>query len=119
MLKKFLSKREINIYCNVREIWWCSIGMNIGSEIYGKNEFFERPILIIKVYNKETISVIPLTSKIKYGKYYFSPIILKNTYSCAVLSQTRTISSKRLSRKIGRISRNNFQDVWKHYLLSL
>ena len=29
-----------------REIWWCSIGINLGDEQDGKNELFERPVLI-------------------------------------------------------------------------
>jgi mRNA interferase MazF len=30
------------------EIWWCSIGENIGSEMYGKGEFYRRPVLVIR-----------------------------------------------------------------------
>ena len=30
-----------------REIWWCSVGLNVGTEIYGKGEDFARPVLII------------------------------------------------------------------------
>ncbi len=28
-----------------REIWWCSVGMNIGHEMDGKNQFYNRPVL--------------------------------------------------------------------------
>ncbi|MFA7169790.1 MAG: hypothetical protein WC178_02965 [Candidatus Paceibacterota bacterium] len=31
-----------------REIWWCSLGENIGFEQDGKNEKFERPILVLR-----------------------------------------------------------------------
>lgn len=31
-----------------REIWWCSIGINVGDEQDGKNERFERPVLVLK-----------------------------------------------------------------------
>ena len=30
------------------EIWWCSFGENIGTEINGKSARFTRPVLIIK-----------------------------------------------------------------------
>ena len=118
ILKKNLSKKTRKVYCNKREIWWCSIGMNIGTELYGKNDLFERPVLILKVYNKETILVVPLTSKVKEGIYY-SAVALGNVISRAVLSQSRTINTKRLSRKVGRISKQNFSDVLKNYLKSI
>jgi hypothetical protein len=34
-----------------REIWWCSMGVNIGDEEDGKNELFERPVLILRKFN--------------------------------------------------------------------
>ncbi|MFA5871014.1 MAG: hypothetical protein WC842_03995 [Candidatus Paceibacterota bacterium] len=46
--KKKINTREKVIFCNIREIWWCSLGVNIGSEEDGKNELFERPVLILK-----------------------------------------------------------------------
>lgn len=30
------------------DIWWCSIGENVGVEINGKSEFFSRPVLVLK-----------------------------------------------------------------------
>ncbi|MFH1145912.1 MAG: hypothetical protein V1707_03050 [bacterium] len=34
------------------EVWWCSIGLNLGHEQDGKNVFFERPVLVVKKFNK-------------------------------------------------------------------
>ena len=64
-IKKQVDERKINIFCNQREIWWCSLGLNVGSEEDGKNELFERPVLIINVFNRDMIRVSPLTSKNK------------------------------------------------------
>ena len=36
-----------------REIWWCSIGLNVGDEQDGKNDYFERPVLVIRKFNKK------------------------------------------------------------------
>ena len=47
---------------NEREIWWCSVGLNIGYEIYGKNELFNRPVLIIKKFSSSIFLGLPLTS---------------------------------------------------------
>ncbi|HUC89104.1 MAG TPA: type II toxin-antitoxin system PemK/MazF family toxin [Candidatus Paceibacterota bacterium] len=117
-LKKNIDKQEKIIFCNTREIWWCSIGMNIGTELYGKNELFERPVLVLKVFNKETIKVVPLTTKEKDGNYYAS-VTLRDTTSYAVFTHVRTISTKRLSRKVGRISKDQFKEIIQKYKDSL
>lgn len=36
-----------------REIWWCLIGHNIGSEQDGSYERFERPVIILKRFNEK------------------------------------------------------------------
>jgi hypothetical protein len=30
-----------------REIWWCSVGVNVGHEMDGKNQFYNRPVLMV------------------------------------------------------------------------
>jgi mRNA-degrading endonuclease toxin of MazEF toxin-antitoxin module len=96
---KINSKKDI--YCNPGEIWWCSMGVNIGVEIHGKNDLFERPVLIIKVYNLSSILIVPITSKNKFGQYYEE---IEGIRGRVILSQPRTLSSKRLARKIQKIS---------------
>ena len=113
-LKKNLDKSNIKIFANKREIWWCSFGLNVGTELCGKNDLFERPILILKVYNKDTIKVLPLTSKENKGKYYI-PVTLGEITSYASLSHVKTISTKRLSRKVGRINKEQFEIILKSY----
>lgn len=117
-VKKGLEKNETKIFANVRDIWWSSIGLNIGTELCGKNEFFERPVLVMKVFNKTTLKVIPLTSKEKLGKYYFK-LDFNNIKSYASLSQIKTISTKRLSRKMGRLDKKQFEDLVSFYKSSL
>ena len=46
----FLDNRDI--YFKEGDIWWCSIGLNIGDESYGKGRDFRRPILIFKKLSK-------------------------------------------------------------------
>ncbi len=97
-------------YFHEKEIWWCSIGSNIGFEQEGKNSNFERPVFIIKKFNRHMMWVLPLTSKIKITPYHF-PVSYKGKQSTVILSQLRTISSKRLLRKVGKISDKDFKDV--------
>jgi len=111
-LKIRLHLKPINksLYFKEREIWWASLGINIGFETDGKNEKFERPVLIIKVFNGEVIWILPLTSKEKIGKYYY-PFKFAGRKSTAILSQLRLISSKRLLRKIGKLPENDFKPI--------
>lgn len=117
-----LQKQKIHargsIFCNPREIWWCSLGMNIGSEQNGRNEIFERPVLITKVFSKETCRIIPMTSKIKEDEHHMS-ISYERIKSTLILSQMKTISTKRLSRKIGRLDEETFKKVFMRTKSSL
>jgi mRNA-degrading endonuclease toxin of MazEF toxin-antitoxin module len=105
-------------FSNTREVWWCSFGVNIGTELCGKNELHERPILILKVYNATTVKVLPLTSKPADSKYTV-PVKTSSEISSGILSQVRTISSKRLTRKIERIHKVQFDEIITAYKASL
>lgn len=109
-LKKLLDNRKISVYCHEKEIWWCSLGLNIGCEENGKNVNFERPVLILKKFNKEMLWILPMTSKIKKNKYYFKIFYRGRCYSI-ILSQLRLISNKRLLRKIRLIKTNDFRKI--------
>lgn len=54
-----------------REIWFSSLGENIGFEQDGSGEKFMRPVLILRKFNNEVIWALPLTRTDKTGKYYF------------------------------------------------
>ena len=97
--KKQMESTLITKYVHPREIWWCSLGLNLGAEIDGKNENFERPVIVIKVYNKETMLVLPLTTKKKNNLFHYK-IDIKDKFVWAKLTQIRVISNKRLSRKL-------------------
>ena len=47
-----------------REIWWVSIGENVGSEIDGKNVLFSRPVIIYRKLAHGFYFVIPTTTKV-------------------------------------------------------
>jgi mRNA interferase MazF len=106
--------RKPPAFCIEREVWWCSIGMNIGTEIYGKNTLFERPVLVIKAYNLKSALVIPLSSTDRLGKYYF-PIHHGEISGRLLLSQARMISTQRLTRKIALLPEDIFTEAVKAY----
>ena len=70
--KKLLDKKVVNkaLFFHAREIWWCSAGLNIGVEIDGKSDNFERPMLIVKKFNTDMVRALPLTSKERSCPYY-------------------------------------------------
>ena len=97
------------------EIWWCSIGINIGNEEDGKNLNHERPVLILRKFNKDIFIGLPLSTKIKEGVYYLN-LLDKNSFEFSVLlSQSRVFSSKRLIRKLSKLSRGKFSSVKEAY----
>jgi mRNA interferase MazF len=101
------------VFPSKKEIWWASLGQNVGVEINGKHTRFERPVLIVHVFNAESILVVPITTKIKYGKYLHEFVTSFNEKRNANLSQLRSISTKRLLRKLEVINDNDFDQIIK------
>lgn len=95
----------------VRDIWWCSVGLNIGTEIYGKGEDFARPVLVIHAEAGDSFIGIPLTSKIRNGKYCRVVHVNEGKLSTALIYQMRNFDKRRLKRKIGRISEEEYKGV--------
>jgi len=86
-----IKKQEIHfsdvtgkIYFKEGQIWWCSVGQNVGSESLGKGEYFTRPILIIKKLSSDLCIALPLTSKKKTGTW-FEEITFGGETICALL----------------------------------
>lgn len=92
-----------------REVWWCIVGTNVGVEIDGKHELFLRPVVIARKFNKDMALIIPITTQDKSNKYYLlvSGDDGKKYNTC--LSQIKSISSKRLFRKIGTIKEEDYK----------
>lgn len=105
-----VSEDKNNLYFYEKDVWWASIGVNIGHEEDGKNRRFERPVLILKKFNKHLILVIPLSSKVKNDKFYYYKFS-RGVFISAMICQIRLISSKRLFRKIGRVNSKDFNEI--------
>jgi mRNA-degrading endonuclease toxin of MazEF toxin-antitoxin module len=99
---------------NEREIWWCALGVNIGSEDDGKNEQFERPVLIFRKLGKNTSWIVPISSQQgpRDSRFHY-PLSIQGTSRTARLHQFRIISNKRLLRYVDRISYEDFQIIRK------
>ena len=109
-LKVRLDQKEKVPTFKQREIWWSHIGINIGDEENGKSENYHRPILIIKKFNKKIFLGVPLTTKIKDNPYYHK-ISFKDKIQCAMSSQIRIMDAKRLDRKMGKLTSDEFEKL--------
>ncbi len=85
------------------EIWWCRFGLNIGVEIDGKNHMFERPALVIRKFNDQMFWILPLKHSTSTNRFCHK--LQGAEESQVVLSQIRTVSFKRLVRKMGDVER--------------
>ena len=92
------------------DIWWASIGENVGSEINGKNELFSRPAIILKKLAHGFYFVVPTTTQIRTGSWYVS-FRQKEKDMVACLHQARAIDHRRLSSKLGTLDDEDFQRI--------
>lgn len=113
--KKHIHSFSYRPFYQEREVWWASLGANIGDEEDGKNNGFERPILIFKKFNKNVFWALPLTTQIKSGRYYFT-YMRDDMEFAAILSQMRLLDAKRLKRKIYTLPIPEFELLKKKFL---
>ena len=108
--KNDLHENKVRAFFHEREVWFASIGVNVGFEQDGRGGKFLRPVIILKKFNNEVLWCIPLTKNQKKGKYYFS-FQLEEETSTAILSQIRLVDSKRLQYKMGDIAMKDFDQI--------
>jgi len=85
-----------------REIWWAHFGHNVGSELNGKHDKFERPVVIFRKVSDTTFWALPISSNT--GDDIFSHYIFTNSEgkpNAVIWTQIRLLSAKRLIRKSG------------------
>jgi mRNA interferase MazF len=95
-----------------REVWWCSVGINVGHEIDGKNRYFNRPVLVVRKFNRHVFLGVPLTTQIKQNRYYHR-IHFKGREQCVMLSQLRLWEGRRLTHSMGQLPADQFGDIRK------
>ncbi len=111
--KEELEEAKGSALFHEREVWWCTLGTNIGFEQDGSSELFTRPVVILSKFNLDTCLIVPLTAKQKEGKYYFSVGDVSGREAVAVLSQIRFVDRKRLAVKIATMDKETFRALTK------
>ncbi|MCL2280899.1 type II toxin-antitoxin system PemK/MazF family toxin [Candidatus Saccharibacteria bacterium] len=111
-------KVKINLSQNIpagykaRDVWWVSLGHNVGVEEDGKGNMFNRPVLIVRGFNRYMFWGVPLSTTIKEGKYYYK-IVVSGKTSNVLLSQLRVFDSRRLISKYGMVGIHDFDSIKK------
>ena len=113
-LKFLLQDKEAKSIFHEGEVWWCSVGLNIGEEVYGKGIHFARPVLIFKKLTKNSFLALPITGSEKKGSWYV-PINLPDRRSSVMLNQARIIDKKRLRGRIASIEASEFLLIKKSF----
>jgi mRNA interferase MazF len=110
--KQYLQETSVTdkIYFKEGDIWWCALGINIGSESFGKGHHFRRPILVIKKLSAELCIALPLTSREKEGSW-FVDITLEDQKRWVMLYQIRSLHKKRFQYKIATLNDEDFRRV--------
>ena len=125
MVKNYLQWTPVKILLNKNtqrptykegDVFWMSVGENIGFEQDGKGRLSSRPVLIIRGFSRELFWGIPLTSQPKRGKYYYG-FTMNGRVSTAILSQMRAFDAKRIvdASRMGRVD-NGVMDEIKNRL---
>lgn len=112
-------KKKINRYRNlnhpkIREIWWVNLGLNIGSEIYGKGIKYLRPVLVIKVNDTNFIGM-PVSSKIRKEEGRITIKTLDNRYHSVIFNQIKVFDNKRLINRKYVLSKNKFKKIIRKF----
>jgi mRNA interferase MazF len=90
-----------------RDVFWTSIGENVGFEEDGKGPMFRRPVLIIRKFNNWLFWGVPLSMTEKRGKYYYE-LSIRGKKSVALLSRVGIWDSARLANKMGMVGQDEF-----------
>ena len=97
-------------YVSDGDIWWASVGENVGSEINGKSRQFSRPVIVYKKLSHSFYFVVPTTTREKQGSW-FVPVRQHDAKMFACLHQARAIDYRRLSSKLGTLDDEDFERV--------
>lgn len=110
--KKRLDATKRELLFKEGEIWWCSIGVNVGEEVYGKGEHFRRPVVILRKLSHNSCIVMPTTTRERNGSWYHH-LNIGNKDRWVTMNQLRLISANRLWVRESALSREEFEGLKK------
>lgn len=111
-IKKKTNDEQPRLY-TVREIWWCRLGVNIGTEQDGGGTWYVRPCVIVRGFGANACLVVPLTTSTRSHRLRVPVGSVDGQTARANISQMRVIDTRRLERKIGFLEKRVFQILRK------
>ncbi len=96
-----------------REIWWCRLGVNIGTEQDGNPENFVRPVLILLGLGPNACVIVPLTTSKRQHPFRIPIGLVDGREARANISQLRVIDTRRLGEKIIFLDKERFAHIRK------
>ena len=114
-IKQRISSKKEDVLFKQGEIWWCSFGLNLGEEIYGKGLRFTRPVLIFRKLTHNSFVGLPLTTRGNIGTWYVE-ITFQDTKNWIMLNQTRSMDKKRLTKRMGTLDDVQFAEVKRRFI---
>lgn len=116
--KKIHITGQSTVFINPRDLWYVKMGVNVGNETNGKDEFI-RPVLVLKRVGN-LLFVAPLTTKGKESNFYhtistanYVDMQYARNISRVELSQCKVMDKKRFLDKIGCIDSSELWDIKK------
>ena len=98
-------------YYHEREVWWCALGVNVGTEQDGSGAEFRRPVVILRGFGADTCLVIPLTTSAHQHPMRVPVGMVDDRQAMALLSQIKVVDTRRLVRKIGYLEKEMFSNL--------
>jgi mRNA-degrading endonuclease toxin of MazEF toxin-antitoxin module len=111
MDNNYKSNKE-NLIVKIGEIFWCYLGVNIGSEQNGSGPNKTRPVLVLYKFSETFFLIAPLTSKNHTGNWY---VKISFNNSSVVLNQIRPVDIKRLGISVSCINDLELDNVVNKY----
>lgn len=114
-LKIALWNNQSKVVFKQGDIWWCSLGMNLGEEMFGRGPKFRRPVLIFRKFTGNSFMGLPITRQERQGSWYVE-ITIHGEKRWIVLNQARILDKKRLTNRIGELDSADFKKVREKFL---
>lgn len=92
------------------QVWWCRLGVNIGSEVYGKGPQRTRPVIVLRKLSREASIVVPVTSQqpARVSDWYF-PMRWAARDQWVMLHQARMVSAARFTSRMAELPESDFK----------
>ena len=110
--KKETHHRDGRFY-HEREVWWCSLGANVGFEQDGRGDLFLRPVLVVKGLSVHTCIAVPLTTSASTHPMRVALGTVGEETAFAVISQLRVLDTRRFTERLTVLDKQTFSGVRK------